>query len=126
MKKDSRSNVNFEVGLYYTWGKQLYSKKDYMAAFTVFADGYYRYPDNEDFLNNTFTTFYKSLRRNWHRKNWPESARLIEEMIDLEILQERDHRAISQYLANWRNYFNAKNNKQSSDQVKYYLKKFND
>jgi hypothetical protein len=122
--RDSRSNVNFEVGLYYSWGKQLYSKKDYMAAFTVFADGYYRYPDNEDFLNNTFTTFYKSLQRNWHRKNWPESARLIDEMIVLEILQEQDHRNIKQILLNWERFYNSKNDEQSSDQVKHYLVKF--
>ena len=122
--RDSRSNVNFEVGLYYTWGKQLYSKKDYIAAFAVFADGYYRYPDNEDFLNNTFTTFYKSLQKNWHRKDWPESDRLIEEMIDLDILQERDHQAIRQYLINWDQYFKSKNDAQSSKEVRRYLEKY--
>ncbi len=119
--RDSRSNVKFEVGLYYTWGSQLYSNKDYIDAFTVFADGFYRYPDNEDFLKNTFTSFYKSLQSNWHRKDWLESARLIEEMIVLDILQERDHQIIKQFLINWQHYFNIKNDEQSSNQVKRYL-----
>jgi hypothetical protein len=122
--RDSRSNVNFEVGLYYSWGSQLYSKNDYLSAFTVFADGYYRYPDNEDFLKNTFASFYKSLQHNWRRKDWPESARLIEEMIVLEILRERDHQAIKQYLNNWNNYFKIKKDQQFSKQVKRYLDMF--
>jgi hypothetical protein len=124
--RDSRSNVNFEVGLYYTWGKQLYTNKDYLNAFTVFADGYYRYPDNEDFLNNTFASFYKSMQNNWYRKDWLESARMIDEMNILDILQERDHQAIRQYLINWQKYFNIKNDQQSSNQVKGYLEMFGD
>jgi len=122
--RDSRSNINFEIGLYYTWGKQLYSNNDYVAAFTVFADGFYRYPDNKDFLNNTFTAFYKSLQRNWYRKEWPETARLIEEMIDLNIFQERDHNNLRQILMNWQHYFKTKNDEQSSIQVKRYLEMF--
>ena len=122
--QDSRSNVHFEVGLYYTWGRQLFSKNDFMAAFTVFADGFYRYPDNKDFLKNTFTSFYKSLQSNWQRKDWPESARLIDEMIDLEVLQERDRHTIKQILINWQHYFNSKNDKQSSNQVKHFLERF--
>jgi hypothetical protein len=122
--RDSRSNVNFEIGLYYAWGKQLYTKKDYIPAFAVFADGYYRYPDNKDFLNNTKTTFFKSLQRNWAKKDWPESARLIEEINDLDILQERDHQTIKKYLVNWDRYFKSKNDEQSLGQVKRYLEMF--
>ena len=120
--RDSRSNVNFEVGLYYTWGGQLFSNNDYMAAFTVFADGYYRYPDNKDFLKNTFASFYKSLQSNWQRKDWPESARLIDEMIALDILQERDRHNSIQILMNWLHYFNRQKDAQSSNRVKHYLK----
>jgi len=122
--RDSRSNVNFEIGLYYAWGKKLYTKKDFIAAFAVFADGYYRYPDNEDFRKNTITAFYKSMQRNWSKKDWPESARLIEEINDLDILQGRDHQAIKHYLINWDRYFKSKNNDQSSKQVKRYLEMF--
>jgi hypothetical protein len=122
--RDSRSNVNFEVGLYYSWGKQLFSNKDFMAAFAVFADGFYRYPDNEDFLKNTFTSFYKSLQNNWQSKDWAESARLIEEMIVLDILQERDHQYIKKILMNWQHYFKAKNDEKSSNKVKRFLERF--
>jgi hypothetical protein len=122
--RDSRSNVNFEVGLYYTWGKQLFSKKDFMAAFTVFADGFYRYPDNEDFLKNTFTSFYRSLQNNWYRKDWKESARLIEEMIILDILQKEDHQNIKNILMNWQHYFKVKNDDKSFIQVKRFLERF--
>lgn len=121
--RDSRSNVNFEIGLYYAWGSQLYKKKDFIAAFTVFADGYYRYPDNQDFLNNTFTTFYKSLQSNWHEKNWPETKRLIDEMNALKILKEKDHQYIKQILINWQHYFNTRKNEESANEVQRYLKK---
>jgi hypothetical protein len=121
--RDSRSNVNFELGLYYTWGKQLFSNNDFMAAFTVFADGYYRYPDNKDFRNNTIVSFYKSLQGNWQRKNWPESARLIDEIMVLEVLQERDRHNLKQILINWQRYFNSKKDEQSSTQVKQYLQR---
>jgi hypothetical protein len=125
LNQDSRSNINFEVGLYYTWGKQLFSNKNFLAAFTVFADGFYRYPDNEVFLKNTFASFYKSLQSNWQNKDWLECSRLIEEMIALDILQEQDRHNIKQILMNWLHYFNIKKDEQSSIQVKRYLERFN-
>jgi len=121
--RDSRSNVNFEIGLYYRWGNALYLRKDYPKAFSVFADGYYRYPDNQDFLNNTFTTFYKSLQSNWHAKNWPETKRLIDEMNALEILKEKDHQYIKQILINWQHYFNTRKDEESVNEVQHYLNK---
>ena len=122
--RDSRSNVNFEIGLYYAWGKQLYSKRKYMDAFAVFADGYYRYPDNDDFLNNTLATFFKSIQQNWQKKNWPENDRLIQEMIDLDILKKQDKQAIINYLNNWEIYFTDKKDQQSLNQVRQYLELF--
>lgn len=101
---DSRSNVNFETGLYYTWGKQLFTQKHYTEAFAVYADGYYRYPRNEDLLKNTFTAFYRALEEQWSRKNWPETARLIREMRALEILKKSDNRNIRQILQSWSQY----------------------
>jgi hypothetical protein len=120
--RDSRSNVNFEIGLYYTWGRQLYLRDEFTSAFTVFADGYYRYPDNKDFLNNTFTSFYKSLQINWQKKNWSESMRLMEEMMILDILKEKDHSNLRQLLINWQQYFNHHNDKKSSAQVEKLIK----
>jgi len=119
--RDSRSNVNFEIGLYYAWGNKLFSNKKYMDAFTVFADGYYRYPDNEDFLNNTFVTFYRSMESNWYRKDWPESARLIEEMTILEIFKKKDNDNLRRILLNWQHYFVKKGDEQSLNQVRRHL-----
>jgi hypothetical protein len=122
--RDSRSNVNFEIGLYYSWGNQLYKQKDFLNAFSVFADGYYRYPDNQDFLNNTFTTFYKSLQSNWQKKNWPDTARLIEEMNALDILKEKDRYNIKHILLNWHDFFLARRQNQKAEDVNRYIEMF--
>lgn len=120
---DSRSNVQFEIGLYYDWGKQLFMNKDYMNSFSVFADGYYRYPDNDDFRKNTLASFFNALRSNWQIKEWQGSARLIDEMIALEIIKQRDNNHIKQILNNWLHYFYAKKDKESTSQVRRYLEK---
>jgi hypothetical protein len=112
--EDSRSNYNFEIRLYYDWGNELYKKKNFMDAFEVFADGYYRYPENKDFLNNTFVTFYNSLDRNWRNKDWTESRRIIEEMHDLNVLNSKDRIHIEELLHNWSRYFNSLFDKKSS------------
>ena len=122
--RDSRSNVNFELGLYYSWGSQLFSNNDYISAFSVFADGYYRYPDNEDFLKNTVASFFKSLQYCWQVKDWPQSARLMTEINDLDILQEPDYEAIKQYLLNWEHYFKVHKDQKSSGQVARYIGMF--
>jgi hypothetical protein len=119
--RDSRSNVNFEIGLYYAWGNKLYSNKQYMDAFTVFADGYYRYPDNDDFVNNTVVTFFKSMERNWNNKNWPESARLIEEISVLEILKEKDRQYLRNILLNWQRYYINRKDGQRLKEVEQIL-----
>jgi hypothetical protein len=121
---DSRSNVNFEINLYYNWGHQLFSAKEFSGAFGVFADGYYRYPDNEDFFNNTFASFYNAMHNNWLLKEWPESARLIDEMADLNILQEKDHTNLKMLLKNWLNYFTVEKNEQALQEVIRYIRLF--
>jgi hypothetical protein len=121
---DSRSNVNFELGLYYTWGNKLYRNHKFSDAFAVFADGYYRYPDNKDFRNNTFVTFYKSLEINWNNKDWPESARLIEEIHILEDFKEEDLRPLRRILLNWQHYFNIKHDEQSLNEIKRFFEMF--
>jgi hypothetical protein len=122
--QDSRSNVNFEVGLYYSWGRQLFSNKNFMAAFTVYADGFYRYPDNPDFRKNTLISFYKSLQSCWQSKDWPETVRLIDEISDLKLLQEQDRHHIKQILMDWQFYFNNTNQERSLNQVQDYLQRF--
>ena len=120
----STSNINFEIGLYYTWGHQLYAQSDYRAAFAVFADGFYRYPDNQDFRKNTIITFFRSLQDYWPVKDWPATVTLIDEMVLLEILQDGDRNTVRRILAEWQRYFTAQNNTQNIDQVQRYLQMF--
>jgi hypothetical protein len=119
--RDSRSNVNFEIGLYYAWGRQLFSGKDFMAAFAVFADGYYRYPDNNDFLQNTFASFFNGLYTNWEKKDWLSTTQLLDEMLALEVLGDNDKQKVAALLKQWLVYFNAKSDMESYKQVQRYL-----
>ena len=120
----STSNVNFEIGLYYAWGGQLYASNDFRAAFTVFADGFYRYPDNQDFRRNTIISFYRSLQDDWYKKDWQATAGLIDEIRMLEILRDDDRHTVRQILMDWQRYFTAKNNTQTVDQIQHYLQMF--
>jgi hypothetical protein len=122
--RDSRSNVNFEIGLYFNWGGQLFKNKDFTEAFAVYADGYYRYPENDVLLKNTFASFYNAQNINWEKKNWSETARLIEEMNDLQVINEQDQKNIRQLLIQWLQYFTNKKDRYSIEDVKKYLKKF--
>lgn len=119
---DSRSNVKFENWLYYTWGNELFNSNDYMGAFSVFADGYYRYPDNEDFLKNTFASFYQTLHDNWLKKEWSGSAQLLDEMMALEVLQEKDRHNIRGILKEWLHYYTSQKNDQALQQVIKYAR----
>jgi hypothetical protein len=101
---DSRSNQEFERSLYYTWGKALFDQKQYSQAFTVFADGAYRYPDNTDFKLNTRATFFQSLYIFWQNHQWPETARLINEIISLNIIEDSDKSRLTDLLNQWMEY----------------------
>ncbi len=120
--RDSRSNVNFEIGLYFSWGGQLFKNNNFTEAFAVYADGYYRYSENESLQKNTYASFFNALNSNWVKKDWSESARLINEMKELDLLQEEDNRKIKQILIRWLQYFTFKNDEQSIKEVKKYLK----
>lgn len=118
---DSRSNVSFEIGLYYDWGIKLFNNKKFSDAFTVFADGYYRYPKNEDFRKNTLASFFNTLNLNWKKKNWDNTAKLIDEIQVLKILGDSDKSHLTDILNNWLNYFITKQDKKSQAEVKKYL-----
>jgi hypothetical protein len=121
---DSRSNVRFEIGLYYDWGLQLFNDKNYVESFAVFADGYYRYPDNENFRKNTLASFFNALQNYWQIKDWKESANLIEEILALDILQESDNSQIQRIMTNWVHYFISQNDQHTVNEVRLYLDKF--
>lgn len=114
---DSRSNVRFEIGLYYDWGLQLFKSKKYVESFAVYADANYRYPDNEDFRKNTIASFFNSLHYYWQNKNWPDSKKMIDEINTLEILNNQDKNYLKQNLNNWFRYFSVNKNQQSLQEV---------
>jgi len=64
---DSRSNVEFEIDLYYQWGKLLVDQGKWMEAFQVFASGFQRHPEIGDFGKNAKAIFFKlaSLGLDW-------------------------------------------------------------
>ncbi len=122
--QDSRSNVRFEKGLIFTWGQKLFAQNKHDEAFTVFADGYYRYPQEPALLKNTLSSFYMSLQTYWENKNWQDSSQLYDEVLALQIVDELDKRFLRNNLNNWLAYFREHNNKQAFDAVNYYRKLF--
>lgn len=109
--QDSRSNQRFEISLYYKWGDHLYKNGLYPGAFEVFADAVYRYPDNEDFANNCIISFYKSSAEHWQMKDWDSTATLFEEILYLEILQQKDIKNLEKMLTDWTMYSLSANKK---------------
>ena len=116
---------SFEIGLYFRWGSQLFKDNKYTEAFTVYADGYYRYPENNSLLKNTFAAFYNALQNKWLLKDWPESARLISEMYDLDVLQEKDCTNIQQILTQWLIYSKSKKDLKTTEEIRQYLDAYN-
>jgi hypothetical protein len=120
---DSRSNVNFEINLYYEWGKQLFNEKRYIKAFEVYADGFYRYPEVKDFSRNTLAAFFNAIQELRKKIDWNSSKDLLEEMFALQILKETHSGQIKSLLWNWMDYFNRNKQQDKVKEVTYYLKK---
>ena len=99
--RDSRSNYNFEISLYYRWGQQLYERSQFQEAFSVFADAYYRYWENSDFAKNCKITFNLAQRENWQNRDWERFQQLTDEMLDLKLLDENELDGLKGYMVNW-------------------------
>jgi tetratricopeptide (TPR) repeat protein len=118
---DSRSNIEFEIGLYYQWGNQLYKSGKFDKAFGVFADGFYRYPDNGDFRQNTRASFFKIMYAYWQKKEWRKCQIIIDEMLELNLLTDKDMMSFRSILKNWILYFIQKKDKEKANKcLKYY------
>jgi len=99
--QDSKSNVQFEIALYFQWGKVLFDAQQFRQAFTVYADGYYRYPDESDLGQNCLAAFFHSMRLYWHNRQWAETGRIIQELLVLEVLKQEDSARLQQMLSAW-------------------------
>ena len=96
--RDSRSNQRFEKRLYYTHGKVLFSNKNYPRAFQLFADAAYRYPDNPDFRKNCIAAFMNTLKTRSEQGDWQDVVHMHYEMLELDILGDKELRFLRQYL----------------------------
>lgn len=103
--QDSRSNIHFEVGLYYRWGKQLFDAGRFTDAFQVYRAGYERHWQVSDFAANTKVAFLNALRQLWNERRWQESHNLLDQMSRTELLQSDDFLLIRPILQNWAELF---------------------
>jgi len=101
LNEDSRSNITFEKSLYYQWGKMLVHESRFEEAFTVYADGTYRYPEMEELANNCKLAFFHSQRDFEKKDDWNSAHQMSYEILDLDILDERDIQALTVLLDGW-------------------------
>ncbi|HQG44084.1 MAG TPA: hypothetical protein PLG50_00320 [bacterium] len=99
--RDSRSNIQFEQDLYFRWGRTLFQNGEYDRAFSVFADGTYRYRDMKELAQNCRAAFFQGLRKHRMQGDWPASRRLIEEMAGLDLLDPPQQAEQTAILAEW-------------------------
>lgn len=110
---DSRSNQRFEINLYYEWGRKQFNAQQFDQAFQVFADGYYRYPDNSDFRKYCILSFFQAVEMDWQDKNWPATVERIYEILDLSVLSNPERNQIQNLLSIWARY-HAQNRDESN------------
>ena len=123
--RDSRSNINFEINLYYRWGKQLFDRRNFSKAFQVFAAAYKRYWENKDFANNCRMAFRMAQQINWRNKDWRHFQQLTNDMHDLDLLTDDEMKNLRTYMINWINlYQHTRPKTEISAMASYWLDLF--
>jgi len=103
--QDSRSNIDFEIDLYYRWGRKLFEQRNFMEAFKVNADAAERYPFNRDFAHNCEIAFANALIQSWQNKDWNKTTYLVDGIIPMNILSDKSWELLKKILMNWSKYF---------------------
>lgn len=103
--RDSPSNVNFELHLYFKWGRECFEAGRFYDAFEVLADGAYRYPGDKGLAKNARAAFFNTLHQTWRGKKWLQFQQLLTETEPLAILTGQDWRQVEAMLGNWKKYF---------------------
>ena len=117
---DSRSNIQFEKGLYARWGKRLFEKKVYDQAFQVLADGVYRYPNEKMLITNCRIAFLNTMQMLWDKKAWIKCRTVIDDMLMLDILNPNNLHTLHRILNNWEVFFkHQKKHISAKDAAKY-------
>lgn len=104
--RDSRSNVDFEINLYHRWGRALFDRGLFYEAFTVLADGFYRYRRESALAQNCRVALFAALNQYGRTGQWAESRGLLQELRVLNLpMSEADQQMLRAYLRNWMNHF---------------------
>jgi tetratricopeptide (TPR) repeat protein len=106
---DSRSNIDFEIGLFGKWGEKLYQASQYDEALNVYLRGAERYPDITDFQSNARASFLRGLTASWKEKNWESSLRLGSQPPPDGMLNQNDIRNVIRLFQNWAAYLSETN-----------------
>ena len=115
--RDSRSNTQFEINLYYLWGNELYNKKEFRKAFNLFADASYRYPEINDFFKNMKASFFHGMETETQKRNFEEMRSLLQEALDMEVLTIPDKQQLTPVFKNWAAYFIQKNQPANAEKL---------
>jgi len=100
--RDSRSNINFEINLYYRWGLDLFEGRRFYEAFTVLADGTYRYPQEPSLARNCQAAFINTLSQLQRDGDWSKSVDLLQEFQQLQLpLEEKVQGAVRELMQFW-------------------------
>jgi hypothetical protein len=100
--KDSRSNIDFEIHLYHLWGQQLFTQLRFYEAFTVLADGYYRYRQEQALAQNCIIAMLNTLNQYGLSGDWPKSRDLLREFQTLKIgLNEKQSKSLQDMMRFW-------------------------
>lgn len=122
--RDSRSNVDFEIDLYYRWGKVLFKRGRFTQTFNLYTDAYERYPFNNDFAQNCEISFANAIMKNWQIKNWGNTQKLVNKVMPLDVLSEKTWNLLQKTLLNWERYSEKVGNQELKDKVKLLTREY--
>jgi hypothetical protein len=85
--QDSRSNVDFEIGLTFEWGSDLLHRGENRAAFDIYAEGFRRFPDIGDLRLNARTAFFRFLQSS---QSWDSLRPALDTTLELPAWNRED------------------------------------
>jgi tetratricopeptide (TPR) repeat protein len=115
---DSRSNIDFEINLYYRWGKILYEQGKLEKAFSVCAGGFRRYPEVKDFGNNTHVIFFRILQT---QRGWDAVRPFFDAVLELSVLKPEDVPGLRNYLASQESFYAGNGENGKAEEIRRYL-----
>ncbi len=121
--RDSRSNVSFEIDLYFKWGGALFRSHRFTEAFTVYADGYYRYSNVKELAQNCCIAFQNALADNWSNQDWQKTKTLFSEVEDLNLMDNCVDDRVKSIVSAWETFFIQRRMNQELEECRSIKKK---